>query len=539
MNKIWRKNFTDMNLSIKLYDDILVTSSITSITLSPNYDKARNELKKIFNGMDEDTPTFSQFFAVISDTFNPTFSYNLYYLVNASDIAKVIKKGCLEKKHKNDFRKVNLKNASNKVVNFLNYFGFDINVYPTNEQLVVLQKLKERHIIEYYWVEGTAYPESDSSTQILERKPVADFNREQNFISVGNNAQQATLRQIKKNRFIKDFNMDSIKNRGLGAKIIILEKYATDKIERLSKNKNLNKKFTKNGVVVSINNELNEFTRSDNQIIHQIQTLLTLFASADETNPNDGIVPEADAVLGGINISDVSQNTLNITMAEIRKLLFKVNNPRFKNAILLFEFIMDVPISESGTESHPIVVVPDILEIINSMTKNENIIAVGGVGNNSTPYDQLESGIWTLEGLKYTDLSKNIPSFIMIGASVFDEDVDSFVIEQTSNRSKNFDAYIYTDFFVGFPKDDIFFTGTSGAGAVAAGIVTYLQGNAIQKNRKKVRRVAMSKQPFITTRIIKQLFKQNFMKGFPNKILTPTTLQKLWTDAQRKMRVSQ
>lgn len=527
-----------MNLSIKLYDNIWVTTHISSITLSQNYAEARNSVRKIFYPNQVNDLIFSEFFAEISSVFNPSFSYNLYYMVNADDITKVIKKGYSKKNAGVRRAETNQTETSNKIINFLNYFGFDINSYPTQEQLAVLKSLKERLIIEYYWVEGIAYPESNIAKLNFDVNQPLDFNHEQNIVRVGTDLSENSSNSIIENQFIQDLAMNSKKNRGLGAKIIILEKYATDRIERLSKNKNLNKKFKKNGVVISINNENNGFIRTDNQIIHQIKTLLTLFASADNTNPNNGIVPEADVVLGGLNIADNTQNIMGVTMAELRRLLFKVNNSEFKNSILLFEFVMDVPVSESGMETHAVIVIPDILEIISSMTNHENIIVVGGAGNNSTSYDELVNGIWTLEGFNYTDLSKNIPSFIMIGASVFDEEKNSYVIDQVSNQSKNFDAYLYTDFFVGFPEDDNIFKGTSAAGAVAAGIITYLQANAIQKNRKKVRTSIRNQPPLITTKIIKQIFKQNFMKNFPLHALTPTTLQKLWTDTQRRMRLN-
>ena len=526
-----------MNLSVKLYDNIWVTTNISTLTLSPNYREARNEVKNIFHVNQLDDSTFGHFFDEITNTFNPSFSYNLYYMVNGDDITKVIKKGHSKRKISLRAVKANPNKESIKIVNFLNYFGFDINTYPSKEQLTILQRLKESHIIEYYWIEGIAYPTSNLAMLNFEINASNELRNEQTIVQIESNNQENTFGTLIKNEFIKDLGTDSIKNRGLGAKVIILEKYATDKIERLSRNKNLNKKFKKNGIVVSINNELNGFNRTDNQIIHQIQTLLTLFANADETNPNNGIVPDADVVLGGINISDDTQNVLNLSMAEIRKMLFKVNDSKFKNSILLFEFVMDVPVSEFGTETHAVIVIPDILEIITSMTINENIIAVGGAGNNSIPYDEIVNGIWTLEGFNYTDLSKNIPSFVMIGATVFDEENNVYVIDQISNHSKNFDAYMYTNFFVGFPNDNGFFRGTSAAGALAAGIITFLQGKSIQKNRNKSGVNRRDSPSLLNTKLIKQIFKQNFMKNFPQRVLTPTTLRKLWTDVQKKLNV--
>ena len=218
-----------------------------------------------------------------------------------------------------------------------------------------------------------------------------------------------------------------------------------------------------------------------------------------------------------------------------------MNDSKIKNTILLIEFVTNIYDKENTVipkASLPVSVYKDINEQLVTLAKAKNFIVIEGAGNMGINFDkanELKDTVWNSDKMSYNNLSINNPYVMMIGATRMENGVFVFI---DTNMSDNFDAYMYTEYQI-FGKDDSItsYGGTSGAVAVTAGIVTYLQGKAIQEITSQnldglIDERFRIKEP-LTVETIKKAFKNTFKKCSENgTILTPTTISNLWEECK-------
>lgn len=465
-----------MVLTIKLRDDIWVSSDDKAILWNSNYEEARRLLTKRFN-------IFGRFgnniLQNITQSFNPIECYNSYYLVDGIEIAKCIN------------------SCKNRTDNFLNYFGLKIKKYPSIEQFTLLEKLRKETVITDYWVEGNVH----------NNQPVAS-NREKSEIP---NA----------NHYINEFDLTKKKNRGRGATLITFEADATNDANILKQINTYLRSFLKQSSLISIVGEDNQ-----NSIIkdffHQCHSLGTVFAKSYSRRKIKliGIAPKANLI-----VCSVRPLENNDEMGMVRKKLIELNKSDLKNAVLLFEFETSVPFDNNVEKSvfYPINIYKDIAELLKNLKENKNFIIILGSGNGNINFDVKVDRPWIDRTQTYHDLSINSKSVIMVGATT--KDLKGSFVKEPFNQSDNLDAYLYTDFNTGVPLNN--HKGTSAAAAIAGGVITYLQGKAIQKGK------------ILTLEIVKEVFKNTFMKNYPKVVLSPTTLQQLWEECEKQLKSSQ
>ena len=115
---------------------------------------------------------------------------------------------------------------------------------------------------------------------------------------------------------------------------------------------------------------------------------------------------------------------------------------------------------------------------------------------------------------------------------VFKKDVDS-------NICKSIDVLMYTNILLKNRENRPFrYSGSSGAVAVAAGIIAYLQGRAIQEMLNPASEGLITgfnrTKGIFSMDLIKKLFQRTFKKGFGAGILfTPFTLEELWQESKK------
>lgn len=531
-----------MVLAIKLRDNIFVPFSASEeITFGNDYFQAQNIIQNILSYrygsfVNTDELSFNEFLPKILKTFKPTLAYNLYYMAESLKISSSLD----EKNNQNS----NLLAANPSVTpemllpieNYLNYLGFEINKEPTSRQLKVLETLKGQTIIEQYWLEGETrqmeLPKNISPIEPYLTINITDSSNTQFFIAPPQNLQNEYSIDLELNRGFES-------NQGLGTTIIIFEQTATNKFALLQKKVNMQHLKRINGT--SLINSIGQVGASASD--HQISTLATIFGNTETgTNQVQGLAPKAKLVVS--SLKDVQSqnhegvdNHLDIEFVEnkhkilsiLRKVLVDLDVETYKNAIFLFEIETWVPTKKITEDMHlglyfPVFVISDIVKQINSLTKTKKMIFVGGAGNYTTNFDKKSSNLpWKLLKYDYVDLTKDDSQFLMIGAA--QKNRNGYKVHHKSNFCKNMGAYLYTDYNLGENIGE--FGGTSGASAIAAGIITNLQGEAIKNGTP------------LTTKIIREVFNRTFMHkrgDYPKNVLTPKTLAELWTVCQQVMR---
>lgn len=537
-----------MVLSIKIKDDIWIPTTNPNIKLSDNFEQAQNSIANIFKVNQEKDEVFNEFNTTIQDNFNPSETFNLYYLADGLEIAQVI---IVDDAFYNQFSSVSpsrpietqTENAPNfDKSNLLNNFGYRISNYPTPEQFDILNDLKLQKIIDYYWIEGEInYLHDDEVLKdeykikeevvvsVTETNESLALNLTEDFtIEIG---KQKSI-PASNNYYMKELGLKSEKNRGLGATIICMEQNAT---ANLFKWKNKFIKDLKASTIPITSKDIDETQQ------HQLETLVTLFAKIPKGEKNvlnqpEGIIPEANLVVSSIYDSKMpfqdpllKFSKMDVLRKTLMGISIEIIKGNLQNAILLFEFSINVPRSanDENPVSYPLSIDPEINRMLNSLILGKNVISVTGSGNAGISFDGNAGNIWNNSNLGYTDLSINNPSLIMIG----DATKDKNTIKSVFNKSDSLDAYLYTD--IGITKMNnklTSFGGTSAASAIAAGIITFLQGKALI--------IPGGRKP-LTTKMVKNVFKQTFMKNYPDKILTKHTLNDLWNKCQLELRNSQ
>jgi hypothetical protein len=374
------------------------------------------------------------------------------------------------------------------LVNYLNIFGFEIKKRPNLGQLLILKGLKILNIVQEYWLEGETF-RSETFQNIV---PLLD---------VGSN-------------YLQNFNYLDIPDRGSGATLIIIEPDATSDLVKLGEDVNINNFI--NGTI-----SLNTLGTMGFGDIHQNMTLSTLYGDKELTLA--GLVPKANLVVCSLNKPALTNDLTLMFKSKkrtilnlLRSVLMEVNASRFQNAVLLFEFETWIPLikNEPNTgENFPSFIIWDINNLINSLVTKRNIIVIGGVGDSHKNFDKLNPFPWekNREGYSYVDLNQPGLPFIMVSGVDKKTNSNEFTINSKSNYGKNVDVYMYTNFNLG---KNMLFGGTSGASAVMAGIVTYLQGKALLKNSVNGLPDIQNKKP-LTTQLLKKLIQNTFMSKFP------------------------
>jgi hypothetical protein len=518
-----------MILSIKLKDNIHISREKSrNIFFGGAYFEAQDLIKDIFK-IDQHTQ-FEFFVNSILNIFilNKTVlnkAYNLYYLANPKAIANSLLKSHLFNTNLASSNSAGIEDGLLPLVNYLNYFGFDIEKFPTVIQFFILERLKKKGIIESYWIEGKAFkPNLENPATLLHNNIPPQINVDEQEIIL--------------NEFEKDLQYSQFKNRGLGATIITVEDSATRDLSIISNYNSHLQGFDGDNFPVSFIGSFEEET----ELKHQLKTLVTLFSQKSEIQNNDnfqlnGICPEANLII--ISVNPLEKNDY---LGKIRRILVELNDSEIRNAVLLFEFVTNI-FDKTDTvipkTTLPLSVYKDINEQLVLLARAKNFIIIEGAGNMGINFDvinKLKDTIWNSNKCSYNNLSINNPDVMMIGATR--KEMNGEFIFKDTNICDNFDAYMYTDFQI-FGKDDlkVSFGGTSGAVALTAGIVTYLQGRAIQEmaspnldslidGRKKL------KKPF-TVGIIKKAFENTFKKNLKiGVILTPITLENLWNECK-------
>ena len=517
-----------MILSVKIKDNIRVSNEkARDIAFGGNYFEAQNLIKDIFNINDD--INFEIFANKIFDNFKfskkvSNKTYNLYYLSDPIKIANTQLKLHRTNSNYTSSNPAPLEENLLPLVNYLNFFGFVIAKFPTKSQFSILNKLKESDIIESYWIEGKTFqPKPNSTDNLLINSLTAQTTVE---------GQGLTL-----NQFENDLQFNHLKNRGLGATIIIFEESATNDLSVISGYNSCLKNFNNNNLSISTVGLFEE----DVSIKHQLKTLVTLFSKNNENQIIDnfelnGICPEANLIIA--SVFPLGEEDY---LGKIRQILVELNNSEIRNTILLFEFVTNIYDKENTVipkTTLPVSVYKDINEQLVTLAKSKNFIVIEGAGNIGINFDkanELKDTVWNSDKMSYNNLSINNPYVMMIGATRMENGVFVFI---DTNMSDNFDAYMYTEYQI-FGKDDSItsYGGTSGAVAVTAGIVTYLQGKAIQEITSQnlnglIDERFRIKKP-LTVEIIKKAFENTFKKYSGNgTILTPTTIANLWEECK-------
>lgn len=536
-----------MILSIKIKDDIWVSTRNSNVKLSKNFEESQNSVKTVCKIDYEKDKIFDEFISIISNNFKPSVVYNLYHFADAFKVAEIIINDYKSKAKKYNYTSSAVGQESGLEIetdligtNLLNNFCFSISDYPNEIQIGVLNDLKSRKIIDYYWIEG------EIKKTIVDKK-VGDNYNVQNKVKILPSQVNINQAQIVGDPFIFDvqnplqipasnnyianeLGIKLEKNRGAGATIICVEEYAILDLSNW-KNKYIGSLWAK-----SFGGIDNTFDETKN---HQLETLVTLFAKiplgdTNKINQPEGIIPEANLVITSLGSKSESPNfTMKMTeMEKLRDFLLNISleltKGNFRKSILLFEFSVEIQLRDNPLEHffYPLTIDPEINRILNSRTLKNNIIAVTGSGNAAVNFDDRNKNIWGSD-MSYTDLSINNPGLIVVGDATKNDDVFEIIY----NKSDSLDAYIYTEIGITLMNNQIgSFRGTSASAAIAAGIITFLQGKALSSSQGK---------KSLTTQMIKNVFKGTFMKNYPNKILTQTTLRKLWSKCQAELKTSQ
>ena len=531
-----------MVLSIKLRDNIFVPQTIIDsgkYLFGLDYSAGQNVIRS-FN-LTKDETSFDIFFTKILNLFKPNLVFNLYHLVNSVELA--------EATLLNDYYNKNIiatvpfptSEMFRSTDNFLSYFGFEIVKYPSKNQFDELVALKAQHIITHFWIEGNTQQiqsvakKRRSNSKLIPVSYDRDITQTQFQTIVNPNSPQISTTDS-----IQNLAFENLPKRGAGATIISIEEDATDNRDKLSIGVNT-AHFSDGSASFGILGK----PRFGNE--HQINTLRTLYG--DSKGFFKGISPYANLIVCSLDYMDPSAslndnfvkkktNVVNI-ISQIRKNLFTVYKQNFQNAILLFEFETWIPFSKklNDGEYFPTAIIYDIEKWFSSLSKEGNIIVTCPSGNKSNDFDHLKTTPWKIRPLEYVDLTeKNLP-FILVGATEVEN--GNFKVSKATNYGKNLDVYMYTNFKV---AQNIFYIDTSGAVAVVAGIVAYLQGMALSVGNLSSQNSAQPQK--LTTKIIKDVFKNTFMKGFPRDtqmdiisitrgIINPTvTLEKLWAECE-------
>lgn len=530
-----------MILSIKLQDKVFVTTSNKQVRWSPNYDVARGSIESIFKIDPSNSKKFDFIISKVFEHFSTSDAYNLYYLADAILVVEN-----LINSPKNNYSTLNVNiEINNTPVNFLNFFGFEIDEFPNNKQLKILRELKKNNLIEYYWIEEEFQKISSASTKIdSDYKPIQ--NDPKNEIKTGFDFSMP-LDLFTEQDYIKELQINNVQNRGKGSSIIDFEYIASDNLDVLKRTTYL-KKLTNVNFVGSVG-EISQTTILK-ELQHQVNTLTILFADTpiEERNKIPGLVPEAKFAIFSLT-NQIEKLNKSIPLQEetskirinnlVRKYLAEMGN-EYRNSILLLEFEMQFFLSKSLSKTLPIVVCKDIVDVLNK-NKDKNIIAITAAGNQDINFDTFyEREITSRRRYKdfnYIDLKTPNPGFIMIGATTKNRS-GKYIIDKDRSKKCNFgggiEAYFYDSIDLR-PQNFInqtgkLFEGTSPAAAIAAGIVTYLQGKALEQSQ--------GAKP-ISVDFVKKLFKNTFMKNFPLEALSPISLENLWKECISQLRNSQ
>lgn len=553
-----------MVLAIKLTDNIFVPQSIIDSgkhLLGLNYTLAQNKIKGLYTTSEESK--FNRFFTDIQTHIKPALMFNLYHLVDSLSISELLIANNL---HNNDVRASDpnpLPELLLPIENYLNYLGFEVDKIPNENQLVILNILKKIGIISEYWLEGET--RQIISSRDVENKDVFGDKVGVGFPSIIQNEFNAIQpinagnTDILEENYLRNLDFKKHENRGAGATIIIIESNATDDLKKIGNKVNISH-FEKH------RNAFNSFGEMSEGNIHQLKTLITLYGNRDKQI--QGLVPQANLVVCSLrNIEGFEPNSFlnrkNDLLSLLRECLFKTLNQDIKNAILLLEFESIIPLGdkfELTSEYFPSYIIYDIYKRLEEITTQQNTIVVGGVGNSSKNFNDLDPFPWKLEkpkgllkelrkkGFTYIDLTQRNLPFIMVSAvdkKVGDTD---FTIEKESNYGKEVDIFMYTNFPMGSDIEN--FDGTSAASAATAGIIAFLQGRALSIISLLPENPNFQNVKPLTTQIIKRVFENTFMLEFQRNIQTPlisektgfihkTSFIELWEECEKQLKTLQ
>jgi hypothetical protein len=516
-----------MVLAIKIRDNIRADRrTVSPITFGENHFDASNAINSIFNNTDD--VNFSIFANTILTNFNCLRAYNLYYLADSNAVAETLFTQFSYNINSMSSNPAITPESLPKVENFLNYFGFEIDKYPTPSQLSILENLRSTGIIDYYWIEGDIYLPLATKSIHYPTAPNTqiDTNGGATLIKVENN--------IHINDFETDLKISDSDNRGLGATIITFEEDATDDITFLRQSTQLLSEFVGDSAFAKVIGQVNRTGKFD----HQISTLVSIFGKnpATITQPElqfNGIATDANVIITSVKPIPVNGDY----MAVVRKKIMEIKSNNIVSGILLLEFEVDIynGKSKKAIGRYPISIFKDITRMLSYMASQNNTIVVMGSGNMGVNFDKLKNPPWASLKTQYNDLSKNDSSIIMVGATQnsntdFVANIGTLSEENTNNISASLDVYMYTDFaIIGLNNQLMRYGGTSASVALVAAIIAFLQGKATQNfggNHKP-----------ISTSQLKKTFKNTFLKNmrFPDRVLTPTTLENLWIECQKVM----
>ncbi len=539
-----------MKLSIKLQDIIWISAKESKITWSPNYDVARKSIEELFDMNSLDNHPFEDFVTTIFKTFKPKNAHNLYYLADAN----LIVKNLIIDYEYNTLNTQIIRFSDIPPINFLNFFGFEIDKIPTKKQVVVLEDLKKQNIVEYYWLENDIRmiePKTNPRHQIKKSKSYfidIEIYKDEIDIEIEANFSQS-LNLTNEQDYVLDLGLNkNNEKRGLGATIIDFEYDATDNLDLIRKNQYLKNLFPNTKILGSMGQ------LSNNNLTHQDSTLTALFA---KTPPNEsfkifGLAPEANLIVCSL-LPDSEKDLLKqfekrkLKLNDIlRKKLVELGGDIYQNSILLFEFELDIitgpnpKVTENSvypTVTYPAVIIPDVSEALLKLSNNnlnigqrgKNIISVVAAGNKNRNFDEdfkNKKNKAVFGNFTYTDLKIANPGFMMIGVGKKNETTQKYEINKRYNNAGAIEAYFYDQIKL---QNMNVFEATSAATAIVAGIVAYLQGKALIET--------LNKQP-LTIDIFKKLVKKTFMKNFPNNVLSPFNLKDLWQECENELKLN-
>lgn len=501
-----------MVLAIKLTDNIFVPQIIINNVeniFGENYSLAQDSIRGVYTSNND--LSFTKFFNDIKIGFEPTLIFNLYHLVNSQIIADEL----VADKRFNDNQLASNPDPNSSLlrplINYLNLFGFEIRNRPSQKQLLILKGLKILKIIQEYWLEGETFRSESFQNNVPK-------------LDVGNN-------------YLQNFNYFDIPERGAGASLIIIEPDATNDLEIIGVDVNIDNFM--NGTISL--NTLGDMRFGD---IHQNMTLSTLYGDKEKTL--EGLVPKANLVVCSLNKSVLTDNLTTKFKSKkstilnlLRSILLEINAPKFQNSVLLFEFETWIPLNKNEPntgENFPSFIIWDVKNLIDSLAKKRNIIVIGGAGDSHKNFDILSPFPWKNKGgYSYVDLNQPELPFIMVSGVDKKQNSNDFTINSKSNYGKNVDVYMYTNFNLG--KNELF-GGASGASAAMAGVATYLQGKALLKDSVDGLPDIQNRKP-LTIQLIKKIIQMTFMNKFPkaNRIdltdkttglITPIHFAELW-----------
>jgi hypothetical protein len=554
-----------MVLAVKLQDDIFIPQSVIDSglhLLGLNYSLAQNNIKGLFSTNNESK--FKRFSTDILKNFEVNFMFNLYHLVDSLSISELLIANNL---HNNTVRVSNpnpLPELLLPIENYLNYLGFIINDFPSEKQFIILNTLKRFKFISEYWIEGET--KQIKTSHEVERNDVFDDTIPigvglPSFVQTHINPFQLELPEnpdVLKENYLSNLNFENLENRGEGATIIIIEANATNDKDKIGKKVNISH-FQKHP------ESFDSFGEMSGGNLHQLMTLITLYGNKE--GQIVGLVPNANLVvcslrhIPGFELENFI-NRKNNLLSLLRENLFKILKRNTENAILLLEFETIIPLGPDlnlESENFPSFIIYDICKRLGEITTQHNTIVVGGVGNLSKDFNNLDPIPWKLEkptgklkdlknkGFTYVDLTqKNLP-FIMVSAVDKKTGDNDFTIEEEANYGKEMDVYMYTDFPMG--TEIVNFNGTSAASAATAGIIAFLQGKALSGivgNGDSPSSISPKKRK-LTLQIIKKVFESTFMSDFPRNIQTSllhektgfirkTTLKTLWENCEMELK---